>query len=116
MTIKNVLASVAVKDLETSVKWYERLFHRPADSRPMDEVAEWKFPAGGWLQVCAGPERAGGCSCTLIVSDIEEEGEKLKSLGVEGRRLDSDQGIKTIMIKDPDGNSIAFAQGPTPAT
>jgi len=40
MTIKNALASVAVKDLSSSVPWYEKLFGRAADSTPMAEVAE----------------------------------------------------------------------------
>jgi len=43
MPIKNALASLAVKDMDSAVQWYEKLFGRPADSRPMPEVAEWKF-------------------------------------------------------------------------
>ena len=38
MSITNALASVAVKDLSSATKGYERLFGRPA-SRPMPEVA-----------------------------------------------------------------------------
>jgi hypothetical protein len=59
MRIKNVLASVAVRNLSQSSQWYEKLFGRPADSRPMAEVAEWKFEGGGWLQVYQLPECAG---------------------------------------------------------
>lgn len=44
MPIVNAIASVAVKDLTAAVIWYEALFERAADSRPMAEVAEWKFP------------------------------------------------------------------------
>jgi len=40
MSIRNALASVPVKDLESSIGWYERLFGRRPDSRPMHEVAE----------------------------------------------------------------------------
>ena len=72
MSIDNALASVAVKDLEAAVTWYEQLFQRPPDSTPMPEVAEWKFPRGGWLQVYQLPDRAGHGSFTLAVSDIEE--------------------------------------------
>jgi predicted enzyme related to lactoylglutathione lyase len=109
MTIRNVLASVAVKDLKIAVTWYQQVFGRPADSTPMPELAEWKFPEGGWLQVYTLPERAGGCSCTLAVSNLDEE-TKLRKLGVPtGQRTSSAQ-VKTIMIKDPDGNSIALAE------
>lgn len=51
MPIQSALASIAVKDLSTSVPWYEKLLGKPADSRPMPEVTEWKFERGGWLQV-----------------------------------------------------------------
>jgi hypothetical protein len=51
MSIDNALASVSVKNLQAAVAWYEQVLERPADSRPMPEVAEWQFPRGGWLQV-----------------------------------------------------------------
>ena len=40
MSISNAIASVAVKDLKSASQWYERLFGRPPDSRPMPELAE----------------------------------------------------------------------------
>jgi hypothetical protein len=46
MPIKNVFASIAVKDLDSAVRWYEKLFIRPP-SRAMLEVAEWSFERGG---------------------------------------------------------------------
>jgi hypothetical protein len=110
MAIRNALASVAVKNLKASVGWYEKVLGRAADSTPMPELAEWKFPNGGALQVYVLPERAGGCSCTLAISSLEEESTRLQGLGVDtGQRIDG-PGVKVIMIKDPDGNSLAFAE------
>ena len=109
MTIKNALASVAVKDLDAAVQWYEKVLARPADSTSMPGLAEWKFPGGGCLQVYALPERAGSCSCTLTVSDIDAEASRLEKLGVAAGAKMGEQ-IKVFMVKDPDGNSIAFAQ------
>lgn len=40
MNVYNALASVAVRDLKSALQWYERLLGKPADSRPMDKVAE----------------------------------------------------------------------------
>ena len=48
MAIENALASVAVKDLDIAVDWYERVLDRPG-TNPMPEVAEWRFPRGGCL-------------------------------------------------------------------
>lgn len=114
MAIENVLASVAVKDLKAAVKWYESVFGRPADSTPMPEVAEWKFRRGGWLQVYQLPERAGAGSFTLAVNDIEEEVRKMRALGIECSQQSSGEMVRTLMITDPDGNHIAFAQALNP--
>lgn len=110
MSIDNALASVAVKDLRAAAAWYQVLLGRGADSTPMPEVAEWKFDGGGWLQVYELPERAGHGSCTLAVSNIEEVVEHVKKLGIDVHQSTSSAQVKTLMIADPDGNHIAFAE------
>ena len=110
MLIDNAIASVAVKDLKSAVTWYEALLGRAPDSTPMPEVAEWKFARGGWLQVYQLPERAGHGSCTLAVSDIEELTAHVKKLGIDASQGSAGEKVKTLMIVDPDGNHIAFAE------
>jgi predicted enzyme related to lactoylglutathione lyase len=110
VSIDNVLASVAVKDVKAAAAWYERLFGRPADSAPMPEVAEWKFPRGGWLQVYQAPDRAGRGSFTLSVSGMDEIVAQVAALGIDTSQRDSGAKVRTLMITDPDGNSIAFAE------
>lgn len=114
MAIRNALASVAVRDLKAAVAWYTKVLGRPADSTPMPEVAEWKFDRGGWLQVYRLPERAGAGSFTLAVSNLEEEIGKMQKLGIDCRQQASSPAVKTLMITDPDGNHIAFAQALDP--
>jgi hypothetical protein len=115
MPIRNALASVAVKELNAAVDWYGRVLGKPPDSRPMPEVAEWKFERGGWLQVYQLPERAGSGSFTLAVSSIGEQVAELDKLGIDtSQRISSDR-VKTLMITDPDGNHIAFAEASDPS-
>lgn len=109
MSIDNVLASVAVKDIKAASAWYATLFGRPGEMA-MPELAEWKFPRGGWLQVYQLPERAGRGSFTLAVSDIAVEIKKLAAMGLDTSKQSSDAKVKTVMVNDPDGNSIAFAE------
>jgi predicted enzyme related to lactoylglutathione lyase len=111
MTITNALASVAVNDIKTAVHWYAKVIGRPADAMPTPELAEWKFPTGGWLQVYALPQRAGSCSCTLAVLSIDAEAARLEKLGIDTGKPMGEQ-AKVFMLKDPDGNSLAFAQAP----
>ena len=109
MSIKNALASVAVKDLGSAVKWYERIFNRPP-SRPMPEIAEWSFERGGGLQVYQLPERAGSCSFTLVVTSVEDQIGRLDELSIDTSNRTSGDRVKTVMITDPDGNHVAFAE------
>jgi len=110
MPIRNAIASVAVSDLKSACQWYERLFGRPADSKPMSEVIEWKFERGGWLQVYQLPERAGRGSVTLAVSSLTQQIGELKKLGIDAGEPMRNLKVNVVMIKDPDGNSIAFAE------
>ena len=114
MSIDNVLASVAVKDVESAIGWYERLLGKPPESTPMPEVAEWKFPHGGWLQVYQAPERAGEGSFTLAVSSLDEIAAHVQSLGIDTSQRTSSERVKTLMITDPDGNHIAMAEAIDP--
>lgn len=109
MTVRNAIASVAVKDLETAKTWYEKLLEQPC-SMPMPGVAEWTFAGGGGLQVYELPERAGGGSVTLSVKDIEAIVRQLETLGIDTSQRTSSDRVKTVMIVDPEGNHIAFAQ------
>lgn len=109
MPIENVLASVAVKDLETARRWYEQLLGSSA-SQPVAEVLEWKLAGGGGLQVYKLAERAGNGSCTLAVRDLDAEIEKLTAMGVDTRERTSSPRVRTVMVTDPDGNHIALAE------
>jgi catechol 2,3-dioxygenase-like lactoylglutathione lyase family enzyme len=107
------LASVAVNDLESAVEWYAEVLGRPGN-RPMSEVAEWRFPRGGCLQVYRLPERAGNGSLTLAVDDIEEVQRKLAAMGLDTSERSSNDRVDTLMVTDPDGNHLAFAEAHDP--
>lgn len=108
--IKNAIASLAVSDVLKAAEWYERLFGRPADTAPMKELVEWKFEDGGWLQVYQAPDRAGKGSCTLSVADLVGEVSRLQQAGFATSEPTQTATVKVMMIKDPDGNSIALAE------
>jgi predicted enzyme related to lactoylglutathione lyase len=114
MAIDNALASVAVKDLKVAEAWYAKLIGK-AGSKPMPEVIEWKFPSGGGLQVYALTARAGSCSFTIVVRDIESEIQRLDSMGVDTSERSSTPRVKTVMVTDPDGNHIALAEAVDPS-
>src|SRR5215470_6430566 len=100
MTITNALASLAVRDLDASARWYETILG--PGRRPMPEVLEWQLDGGGGLQVYLAPERAGHGSCTLVVTDIDDLAAQLRSSGVapDAQPVHHDH-VDTVMIQDP---------------
>jgi predicted enzyme related to lactoylglutathione lyase len=115
VTITNALAGIAVDDLAEALEFYECLFGRPADARPMNDQAEWKLPGGGWVRVATDGDRAGASSLTLVVDDLAAE---LGRLGLHGLKpVSKAMGdfFKTAKFRDPDGNQIVFSQ-PQPGT
>ncbi|HEX4388948.1 MAG TPA: VOC family protein [Steroidobacteraceae bacterium] len=109
MSIQNALASIAVSDLRAAQRWYEKLLEKPA-SLPMPEVAEWHFERGGGLQIYELPERAGSGSLTLAVDDLDGHVRRLERLNIDTHQRTEDARVRTVMIRDLDGNHIALAQ------
>lgn len=71
MALKNVLAFLAVRDIEAAVRWYKILLGPEPDTQPMKGLVEWQFEAGGWLQVHENKQLAGRSSVTLVETDVE---------------------------------------------
>ncbi len=115
MTITNALAGLAVEDLADAIDFYELLFGRSPDARPKSDVAEWKLPGGGWIQVLTDADRAGAGLLTLVVDDIGEEMGRLALLGLNPVAKSVGDFFKTAKYRDPDGNVIMLCQ-PQPGT
>ena len=98
MTIENCLASVAVTELAHAAKWYEKVLGKPADSKSVPKVQEWKFEHGGGLQVYELPERAGNCSLTLAVTSIDDEVARLSRMGIDTRERASGTQARTLRV------------------
>ena len=111
MTVRNALAGIAVRNLDASIGWYEKLLDRSPDARPMDGLAEWQFSAGGWMQIFQDDKRAGFSSITLAEDDLGTLLKRLREAGIEVGPTTTSKLVKTAIIKDPDGNQVVFAQG-----
>jgi hypothetical protein len=109
--LKNVLAFIAVRNIEDGVRWYKMLLGREPDTLPMRGLAEWKFEGGGWLQVNEDRQLAGRSSITLVDTDIEDRIKQLKKCGIEPKSVKRGHEVSVAIISDPDGNQVVFAQG-----
>ena len=110
MTITNALAGIAVDDITEALDFYERLFGRTPDARPIADVAEWKLPNGSWVQLLANSDKAGASTLTLIVDDLAEELGRLSLQGLTPVAKSMGDFFKTAKFRDGDGNQIIFSQ------
>jgi hypothetical protein len=114
MTIKNVLAGVAVRDIENAIRWYKMLLGRGPDTQPMEGLAEWQFDGGGWLQINENKQISGRSSVTFVETDFEDRLKVLEKSGLKPKSVMRGDKVSVVIITDPDGNQIVFAQGKDP--
>ena len=109
MSIEHVLAVVPVSDIERAEAWYEALFGRPADNRPMATLVEWQVTDAGWVQVTVDAERAGSGLLNLAVDDLAATKDELAARGVStGAIQPVNNGVELSAAADPDGNAITL--------
>ena len=111
MTVINALAGIAVIDIAAATAWYQRLFGRAPDERPMAGLAEWRFDNGGWIQVFEDKKRAGSSSVTFAENDFDQRLKDLEAKDIPIGPTSRSDMVQTAIIADPDGNQIVFAQG-----
>jgi glyoxylase I family protein len=109
MSIIHVLAVLPVADFEAARAWYERLFGRPADNRPMDDLVEWRVTDNGWVQVTRDADRAGSALLNFAVDDLHQHVVAISGTGLAPGAIKTvNQGVQLSAIRDPDGNTITF--------
>jgi predicted enzyme related to lactoylglutathione lyase len=109
MTVNHVLAVAPVRDIDAARAWYERLFGRAPDNRPMDSLAEWRVTQTGWLQVWQDADRAGNTLINFAVDDLEQQCAGLAARGLDPGAIQTvNKGVQLSTIVDPDGNTITF--------
>lgn len=109
MSIEHVLAVVPVSDIERADAWYEALFGRPADNRPMATLVEWQVTGAGWVQVTVDAGRAGSGLLNLAVDDLAATRDELAARGVStGAVQPVNEGVELSATADPDGNAITL--------
>jgi predicted enzyme related to lactoylglutathione lyase len=110
--VNRVLAGIAVADVDAAVRWYELLFGRPADQRPMEGLAEWHVPSGGVVQLVASDERAGRTLLTLDFEDLRRELAAMSDRGLDAGSVDETTSDKVLIAAttDPEGNAITLVQ------
>ena len=113
--ITNLYAGVPVADLDASIDWYTRLFGRPPDMRAGDEIL-WDVDEHATLFIEPNAEHAGAGRVTLGVAALDALLERLAAQGIDHEPIETySTGVRHTKVPDPDGNALAFAEGPDAA-
>ena len=111
MSYVNVLPSLQVSDLETTVDWYERLFGRAPDRRPMDGCVEWQLAATGGLQIFRNPGNTAAATVIIGLDDLDTQVVELGRRGIVVEAYDVPSGqFRLAQLRDPSGNTIVLSQ------
>jgi predicted enzyme related to lactoylglutathione lyase len=111
MAVVSVLSVLMVDDFDAALPWYESLFGRPPDRRPMDGCVEWQLAEGGGVQVYRAAEGAGAATAIIGVDDVDAYIADLATRGISAEAFDVPSGqYRLATIQDPAGNTITIGQ------
>ena len=111
MAYVNIVPSLQASAFEATVAWYERLFGRAPDRRPMDGCVEWQLAATGGLQVFRNPDEAGTATCIIGLDDLDAFVDELDCRGISAEPFDVPSGqFRLAQLEDPSGNTLVLSQ------
>jgi len=110
--ITHLYAGVPVSDLDAGIAWYTRFFGRPPDHRAGTEML-WEIEAHAVLFIEPNAAHAGTGRITLAVTGLDALLEHLSAAGIAHGPVETySNGVRHVMVPDPDGNALAFAEPP----
>ncbi len=110
MALDKIFAQLNCSDLTASEPWYETLFGRVPDARPMDGLIEWHHGDSAGLQLFENSEHAGHGTLTLIVRKLREEHARLETGGLLPGDIEPATSTSIVRLRDIDGNLVVLAQ------
>lgn len=113
MAFTAVFAGIHVADLDAARAWYERFTGRPPDLIPNEDEAAWQFTETGWIYLVRDAGRAGMATVTLLLDDLDDRLAALSKRAIAiGETETFTNGVRKVVVTDPEGNTIAFGEVP----
>ena len=113
--ITYTFAGLPVADYHAAYDWYVRLLGRAADMFPHDTEAVWRLTPTGAIYVVQDPERAGSGLLTVALDDLDAHEEQLREAGLAFEEQVAGHAPRRLVVRDADGNTLAFFQDPARA-
>lgn len=110
MPVVSIYAQLNCSDLNTSTPWFEQVFAKPPDIKPMNGLVEWHHRDTAGLQLFENKKYAGHGTLTLIVDNLRQEQRRLEEAGLSPGPLEPATSTKLVKLSDPDGNTVVLVQ------
>jgi catechol 2,3-dioxygenase-like lactoylglutathione lyase family enzyme len=111
-SMTHLYSVVPVTNRAAALQWFAVFFGRPADEVVGGE-ALWRVSETAWVVVDEHSERAGHALLTLGVEGLDEILARLVAHGFGHQPVETyDNGVRHVVILDPDGNSLSLAEAP----
>jgi hypothetical protein len=108
----DLFAGLRVREFAQARKWYELLLGEPTFF-PHDTEAVWTLAEGRSVFIEEDAGRAGNCTVTIFVSDLDAWTAEIGARGLEpDERLTYSNGVRKAVYRDPDGNELGFGGAP----
>ena len=114
MAVTHTFAGLPVADYDSAYDWYVRLLGRGADMFPHERECVWRLSATSSICVAQDPERAGRALVTLALDDLGAHEKRLRDGGFTFTEEASGAAPRRLVVKDIDGNKLAFFEDPAP--
>jgi catechol 2,3-dioxygenase-like lactoylglutathione lyase family enzyme len=109
-SVRYLFSGVPVTDRAAASTWFAAFFGRPADEIVGGE-ALWQVSDTAWVVVDEQAERAGRALLTLGVDGLDDFLARFASHGIEHGPVETyDNGVRHVVVLDPDGNSLSLAE------
>jgi catechol 2,3-dioxygenase-like lactoylglutathione lyase family enzyme len=104
-----------VSDRTTALPWFAAFFGRPADV-VIGEEHLWQVGENAWVVVDdrdVRADRVGQAMITLGVTDLDDILARLAAHNIGHEPVETySNGVRHVVVLDPDGNSLSLAQSP----
>jgi catechol 2,3-dioxygenase-like lactoylglutathione lyase family enzyme len=106
---------MCVSDRLKALEWFEVFFGHPADEIIGEEYL-WQVGENAWVVIDdrdMRAERVGGAMITLGVNDLDDILARLAAHGIGHEPVETyGNGVRHVVVLDPDGNSLSLAEAP----
>jgi predicted enzyme related to lactoylglutathione lyase len=116
VAVTEFFAGIAVADYDAALPWYERLMGKSPAFFPQDGEAVWQVTEHAWIYVVAtrhegASGRDGKALLTILVDDLDDLVAQFEKRGIPVGAIDQmSESVRRVVICDPEGNRLTFAQ------